>query len=74
MFSALANIYTLQREEFEVVPFVEPGALEHFEWQPSSSAQGERIDGELDMGVPFPSGFGLVVEDEIGRASCRERV
>ena len=57
-------IYTLQREEFEVVPFVEPGALEHFEWQPSSSAQGERIDGELDMGVPpFPSGFGLVVED-----------
>jgi len=56
-------IYTLQREEFEVVPFVEPGALEHFEWQSSSSAQGECIDGELDVGVPFPSGFGLVIED-----------
>ena len=56
-------VYALQREEFEVIVFVEPGALEHFEWQSSSSAQGECIDGELDVSVPFPSGFGLVVED-----------
>ena len=60
--SGFGPINTLQREEFEIVILVKPGALEVLQRQIASATQRERVDRKLDVRVLFFSRFGLVVE------------
>ena len=56
-------VYPLERKELEVILLVEPATLEELERQAGPSGQGERVDGELNVGVSFLFCFRLVVED-----------
>ena len=61
------------REEFAILVFVEPGALDIKETQPGEPGEREGVDGELREGAVRP-GIGLVVEDMHGPVANLQEV
>ena len=61
------------REEFAILVFVEPGALDIKETQPGEPGERESIDGELRE-RSVCAGVGLVVEDMHGPVANLQEV